>query len=255
MSTMLKLREVPYDRQRQASLNPFHQAASTSLSQPAKKRRGRPRKYPQQDAPVASPAAITTATNAVAAAATVTAPMPDQSQRLAPTVSPSASNSPLPIKKRENAATKLKTHPKQQHKNIKKQLQLKTRKRVVKTMPKAKANQRHTESGLTTGMITMSDASTGGQDPPALQRYYRTELLTAEEEYSLGRKVQFMVQCEEVYEGLFALSHTHPTIAEWATACGFTDSDELMSRPDYVETPYVAQVRPTNNNDNATYDA
>jgi hypothetical protein len=53
-----------------------------------------------------------------------------------------------------------------------------------------------------------------------LQKYYRTELLTAEEEYSIGIKVQLMVQCEQVHEGI-ALEHMRlPTVEEWATACG-----------------------------------
>ena len=53
-----------------------------------------------------------------------------------------------------------------------------------------------------------------------LQKYYRTELLTGEEEYSLGMKIQFMMKCEEVHEGLAVRLLRLPTIEEWAVACG-----------------------------------
>lgn len=57
-------------------------------------------------------------------------------------------------------------------------------------------------------------------DKLSLQQYYNTELLTAPEEYSLGMKVQFLMQCEEVYHGLTAHLMRNPSIAEWAYACG-----------------------------------
>jgi len=138
--------------------------------------------------------------------------------------------------------------------------------------PRGRPRKQVVEEGLTTGMISSplsngiisqtqssaSDSSTTTTstnsntlpkgtsttlftDPPALQRYYRTELLTPMEEYSLGRKVQFMVQCEFVYEGLKLKSGTEPSIFEWAQACGFTTNhnhhwDESI--------PYIAQIRP-----------
>merc|ERR1719491_168584 len=62
-------------------------------------------------------------------------------------------------------------------------------------------------------------------DSMNLNRYYKTELLTAKEEYSLGMKVKFMVKCEAVHEGLSLNTGRNPTIAEWASACGFEDYD------------------------------
>lgn len=53
-----------------------------------------------------------------------------------------------------------------------------------------------------------------------LQKYYRTELLTAKEEYSLGMQVHFMMKCEEVHEGLAMKLMRLPTMEEWAIACG-----------------------------------
>ncbi|GKY99953.1 hypothetical protein MPSEU_000948900 [Mayamaea pseudoterrestris] len=64
-----------------------------------------------------------------------------------------------------------------------------------------------------------------------LQKYFGTNLLNAEEEYSLGLKVNLMARCHEVHEGLAARQARLPTIEEWAYACGFTDPDpsfELM---------------------------
>jgi RNA polymerase sigma factor (sigma-70 family) len=54
-----------------------------------------------------------------------------------------------------------------------------------------------------------------------LQKYYRTELLTAKEEYSLGTKVQLMVRCENVHEGLALRLERLPSMVEWAHACGY----------------------------------
>ena len=54
-----------------------------------------------------------------------------------------------------------------------------------------------------------------------LQKYYRTELLNAQEEYSLGMRIQLMVKCEEVHEGLATELMRLPTIKEWAEACGY----------------------------------
>lgn len=53
-----------------------------------------------------------------------------------------------------------------------------------------------------------------------LTRYYRTELLTAEEEYTFGMQVRFMVKCEQVHEGLSLYISRLPTFEEWASACG-----------------------------------
>lgn len=77
-----------------------------------------------------------------------------------------------------------------------------------------------------------------------LQQYYDTELLKANEEYSLGMKVRFMMKCEDVHEGLSMVMGRMPTIAEWANACGFQEYDELLSSPDYKETRIISTIRP-----------
>ena len=90
-------------------------------------------------------------------------------------------------------------------------------------------------------------ASGRGKSPDSynLGRYYRTKLLTAKEEYSLGMKVKFMVSCELVHEGLALELDRMPTIAEWAKACGFEDYDAQMYSEDYVDTELDKQIRPT----------
>ena len=55
-----------------------------------------------------------------------------------------------------------------------------------------------------------------------LQRYYRTELLTMEEEYIYGDRVRFMIACEEAHEGLAIRLDRLPSLGEWAAACGYT---------------------------------
>jgi len=58
-------------------------------------------------------------------------------------------------------------------------------------------------------------------DTVNLQKYYDTELLTGKEEYTLGMKVRFLMECEDVHEGITARLARIPTIDEWANACGF----------------------------------
>jgi hypothetical protein len=53
-----------------------------------------------------------------------------------------------------------------------------------------------------------------------LQKYFQTELLTADEEYSLGMKVKLMMRCDRVHEGLSLHLMRIPTMEEWAAACG-----------------------------------
>jgi len=98
------------------------------------------------------------------------------------------------------------------------------------------------KEGETTGM--MQSGRRGESEPPNLQRYYRTQLLTQEEEYTLGMKIQFLMKCEEVHEGLFDLLGRAPSIAEWAQACGFTGDDPVRCNPDYQETDLELQIRP-----------
>jgi len=82
-----------------------------------------------------------------------------------------------------------------------------------------------------------------------MQKYYYTPLLSREEEYVLGMKVEFLVQCEEVHEGRSAALGRIPTIAEWAAACGFQEYDKVYLDPNYVETALDSSLRPQLIND------
>jgi RNA polymerase sigma factor (sigma-70 family) len=73
-----------------------------------------------------------------------------------------------------------------------------------------------------------------------MHTYYDTKLLTADEEYSFGLKVQFMMSCEHVHEGLASELSRLPTIEEWAEACGFVEAD-----PSFIATEADEQLRPT----------
>ena len=114
----------------------------------------------------------------------------------------------------------------------------KKRKRVVKNLPKPRNGA---EKAAATRLSRKAYAKkkgkhTNGMD---LHKYYRTDLLTSEEEYSLGMKIQFMVMCEQVHEGLAAKLMRLPTMQEWANACGFTDPD-----PTFVQAEADEQLRP-----------
>lgn len=74
----------------------------------------------------------------------------------------------------------------------------------------------------------------------ALQKFYKSELLTTEEEKSYGNRVQFLMRCEEVHEGLTINLMRSPSIEEWATACGYTDEVDEGFR----ETSDMIQLRP-----------
>jgi hypothetical protein len=91
----------------------------------------------------------------------------------------------------------------------------KKRKRVVKNLPERR--DRTQIAAKKSGRILKGKAKANNLE---LQKYYRTELLSAEEEYSLGIKVQLMVKCEQVHEGLAIHLMRLPTIEEWANACG-----------------------------------
>lgn len=73
-----------------------------------------------------------------------------------------------------------------------------------------------------------------------LQKYYHTPLLSQDEEYSLGMKIQTMMMCEEVHEGLSIDLMRLPTFEEWAGACGFTEDD-----PYFVATEADEELRPS----------
>lgn len=120
--------------------------------------------------------------------------------------------------------------------------------------PKSKKLKETEKEAETTGMMQSGRGSSrrggiGGKnkdnEPPNLQRYYRTELLTSEEEYTLGMKIQFMINCELVYDGLCEQLERNPTIEEWANACGFVE--QSTSREDnltLLEQGYIEQIRP-----------
>lgn len=105
------------------------------------------------------------------------------------------------------------------------------RKRVVKSLPEPRSKTHKARK-------TIRRKRTKGANLE-LHKYYRTELLSADEEYSLGVKIQFMVKCEHVHEGLATSLMRLPTMKEWATACGFSDEDPL-----YVEMEGDKQIRP-----------
>ena len=105
------------------------------------------------------------------------------------------------------------------------------------------------EQGETSGMMQTGrkgNSIKAGKDaePPNLQRYYRTELLTPQEEYTLGMKIQFMINCELVYEGLSERLGRGPSIVEWAAACGFKEEDVNKDDANYLQSDYVKQIRP-----------
>jgi len=109
------------------------------------------------------------------------------------------------------------------------------KKRRVKNLPPSRAQKNSGVDSETTGMMDKGD------DSPNLQKYYRTELLSAHEEYELGMKVQFMMKSEEVHEGLHLKLIRLPSITEWAAACGFVLDDDLHTR-----TEDVSRIRPLN---------
>ena len=110
--------------------------------------------------------------------------------------------------------------------------------RDVNTTPKKNNNNNNGNeySTFRTPLTSKSKSITNGMD---IKQYYRTELLTSDEEYALGMKIQFMDKCEQVHEGLASALHRLPTIVEWAAACGFTDV-EL----DFCPTEADEQLRP-----------
>lgn len=133
----------------------------------------------------------------------------------------------------------------------------KQRRRVVKQLPKSRRDangnlmpgyliSRHKGKSDDNEATSFNNGSRGASpDSLNLNRYYKTELLNAREEYSLGMKVKFMVKCEAVHEGLMLETGLIPTIAEWAAACGFDSHDAEMCSENYVENDLDRQIRPT----------
>lgn len=135
------------------------------------------------------------------------------------------------------------------------------RRSVVKSLPKSrrdkdgnlpvednsgKGEYKDQEDRMNTFPVAARGGSGATAQDSLLNRYYKTELLTAKEEYSLGMKVKFMVKCDEVHEGLSLELDRPPSIAEWAAACGFTDYDAEMCSENYVESDLDRQIRPAN---------
>jgi len=81
-----------------------------------------------------------------------------------------------------------------------------------------------------------------GDSNMELRKYYATELLTPEQEYVIGEKIQLMIQCEQVHEGLCVKEMRLPTIAEWAVACGYTEGQE--DGKEVVNELLEKQIRP-----------
>eukprot|EP00571_Detonula_confervacea_P012082 CAMPEP_0172312486 /NCGR_PEP_ID=MMETSP1058-20130122/17671_1 /TAXON_ID=83371 /ORGANISM="Detonula confervacea, Strain CCMP 353" /LENGTH=783 /DNA_ID=CAMNT_0013025965 /DNA_START=76 /DNA_END=2427 /DNA_ORIENTATION=+ len=119
----------------------------------------------------------------------------------------------------------------------------KQRRRVVKSLPKS----RRDENGNIIPSKGVYNNPGRGVSPDSLNlnRYYKTELLKAKEEYSLGMKVKFMVKCDAVHEGLSLQLDRNPTIAEWAAACGFDTHDAEMCSENYVDNDLDRQIRPS----------
>lgn len=135
------------------------------------------------------------------------------------------------------------------------------RRRVVKSLPKSRRdiNGNIIQDASTSSQAVKSKVPGDGRidsnrkplsnDSLNLNRYYRTELLTAKEEYSLGMKVKFMVKCEAVHEGLSLQLDRLPTISEWASACGFTTYDAEISSENYIDNELDKQIRPYGSED------
>jgi hypothetical protein len=127
------------------------------------------------------------------------------------------------------------------------------RRRVVKNLPKRKEITMNDIGSLDESYKTLMSSDlksnskksqkprgAGAVNQLELKKYYQTELLTPEQEFELGHKIQIVVMCERVHEGLALRDMQLPTIREWAHACGYTDPD-----PDFDEDALInAEVRP-----------
>lgn len=114
----------------------------------------------------------------------------------------------------------------------------KIRKRVVKSLPRPRSETEKRRGPRINGKKVQHKKRIKGSNLE-LHKYYRTELLGADEEYSLGMKILFMVKCEAVHEGLSTSLMRLPTIMEWASACGFLEEDKK-----YIRMEGDDQIRP-----------
>ena len=82
----------------------------------------------------------------------------------------------------------------------------------------------------------------------ALQKYYNADLLTRDEEKIFGSRVQYLMKCEEVHEGLLLNLGRMPTFKEWSVACGYTNAcrsdDDRFSVPAEEEEKKLKALRP-----------
>jgi len=242
-------------------------------SAPKKRGRGRPRKkaLPQEDEVVASTAKITEIAPLEPPKDSSVAPQPSSTSRIiGGTLMNKRAGSNSSVKKRLTTESKRTPLPPLKGVTSSKPsvaepligasaIVSKQRRRVVKSLPKSRRDK--------DGNLVVNDKNSKGefrQDDRAntfpvgrggnsannqdslFNRYYKTELLTAKEEYSLGMKVKFMVKCDAVHEGLALELDRQPTIAEWAAACGFTDYDAEICSENYVENDLDRQIRPVN---------
>lgn len=119
------------------------------------------------------------------------------------------------------------------------------RKRVVKHLPSSKSTTANplesTDDNVDEVRTRAAKANRAriNADGMNLHKYYRTDLLSSDEEYSLGMKIQFMATCEQVHEGLAAHLNRLPSVVEWGSACGFVEDD-----PTFVPTEADEQLRP-----------
>eukprot|EP00980_Cylindrotheca_fusiformis_P022560 scaffold9439_cov115-Cylindrotheca_fusiformis.AAC.5 len=112
--------------------------------------------------------------------------------------------------------------------------ELKKKKRIVKNLPERKCTTKATSKrrSVRKGRSKVNNLE--------VQKYYKTELLTAEEEYALGIKIQLLSLCEHVHEGLALQYMRLPTIEEWAGACGYHERDSKAS----PTSKMVEHIRP-----------
>jgi len=106
----------------------------------------------------------------------------------------------------------------------------KKRKKVYKNLPQSRTRGEP---------IRKENQGKGTSLPFDLSLYNGSQLLTAEEEYTLGMQVRFMVKCEQVHEGLSRSFKRLPSIQEWAIACGFVEEDK-----NFVATEADNYLRP-----------
>ena len=116
--------------------------------------------------------------------------------------------------------------------------------------PTIDGRQKKLDQGKSEEKRTYDNPGRGiANDALNLNRYYKTELLNAREEYTLGMKIRFMVKCQAVHEGLFLQLERNPSIAEWATACGFDEYDAEMYSEKYIDSDLDKEIRPSGSDD------